>query len=45
MTSISKKTIRNCAYAAVLTISALSFSPSLAAQDEGGSFKLSHEVH
>jgi hypothetical protein len=39
------KSIRNFAYAAVLTVSALNFAPSLAsAQDEGGSFKLAHEV-
>jgi hypothetical protein len=43
--TIRTKSIRNFAYAAVLTLSALSFSPSLAsAQDEGGSFRLSHEV-
>jgi len=39
------KSIRNFAYAAVLTLSALNFAPSLAsAQDEGGSFTLPHEV-
>jgi hypothetical protein len=44
--TIRTKSIRSLAYAAVLTLSALSFSPSLAsAQDEGGSFKLAHEVH
>jgi hypothetical protein len=44
--TIRTKTIRNFAYAAVLTLSAVSFAPSLAsAQDEGGSFRLSHEVH
>jgi hypothetical protein len=37
--------IRKFAYAAVLTLSALNFAPSLAsAQDAGGSFTLSHEV-
>jgi hypothetical protein len=40
------KSIRNFAYAAVLTVSALNFAPSLAfAQDEGGTFKLPHEVN
>jgi hypothetical protein len=40
------KSIRKLAYAAVLTLSALNFAPSLAsAQDEGGSFTLAHEVH
>jgi hypothetical protein len=40
------KSIRQLAYAAVLTVSALNFAPSLAsAQDEGGSFTLAHEVH
>ncbi|MGB7603516.1 MAG: hypothetical protein WBM24_24650 [Candidatus Sulfotelmatobacter sp.] len=40
------KSIRKLAYAAVLTISALNFAPSLAsAQDEGGRFTLAHEVH
>ena len=40
------KSIRKFAYAAVLTLSALNFRPSLAsAQDEGGNFKLPHEVH
>jgi len=39
------KSIRKFAYAAVLTLSVLSFVPSLAsAQDEGGSFTLTHEV-
>jgi len=38
--------IRKVAYAAVLTLSALNFAPSLAsAQDAGGAFTLSHEVH
>jgi hypothetical protein len=38
--------IRKFAYATVLTLSALSFAPSLAAaQDAGGTFILSHEVH
>jgi hypothetical protein len=40
------KSIRKFAYAAVLTLSALNFAPSLAsAQDKGGRFKLPHEVH
>ncbi len=40
------KSIRNFAYAALLTLSALNFAPTLAsAQDEGGSFKLSHDVY
>jgi hypothetical protein len=40
------KPIRKFVYAAVLTLSALNFAPSLAAaQDEGGRFTLSHEVH
>ncbi|MGA9510011.1 MAG: hypothetical protein WBV55_15445 [Candidatus Sulfotelmatobacter sp.] len=40
------KSIRKLAYAAVLTLSALNFAPSLAsAQDAGGSFTLAHEVH
>jgi hypothetical protein len=39
------KSIRKFAYAAVLTLSALNFAPSLAsAQDAAGSFTLSHEV-
>ena len=39
------KSIRKFAYAAVLTLSALNFAPSLAsAQDEGGKFTLPHEV-
>jgi hypothetical protein len=39
------KAIRKFAYAALLTISALSFSPATAsAQDEGGHFTLPHEV-
>jgi hypothetical protein len=39
------KTIRRYAYAAVLTLSALSLAPSLAsAQDEHGTFTLRHEV-
>jgi len=38
--------IRKFAYAALLTLSALNFAPSQAsAQDEGGRFTLSHEVH
>jgi hypothetical protein len=38
--------IRKFAYAAVVTLSALNFAPSLAsAQDAGGTFGLSHEVH
>ncbi len=37
---------RKFAYATVLTLSVLSFAPSLAAaQDAGGTFTLSHEVH
>jgi hypothetical protein len=40
------KSIRNFAYAAALTLSALNFAPSLAsAQDAAGSFTLTHEVH
>ena len=40
------KSIRKFAYAAVLICGALNFTPSLAsAQDEGGTFKLPHEVH
>lgn len=40
------KSIRNFAYAAVLTLSALNFAPSLAsAQDAAGTFTLNHEVH
>jgi hypothetical protein len=40
------KSIRKFAYAAVLTLSALNFAPSLAfAQDEGGTFKLPQKVH
>ncbi|MGD0567527.1 MAG: hypothetical protein ABSA78_03905 [Candidatus Sulfotelmatobacter sp.] len=40
------KSIRNFAYAAVLTLSALSFAPSLAsAQTAAGAFTLTHEVH
>ncbi|HWY22370.1 MAG TPA: hypothetical protein VNX26_14180 [Candidatus Acidoferrum sp.] len=40
------KTIRRFAYAAVLTLSALNFAPSLAsAQDASGTFTLTHEVH
>jgi hypothetical protein len=39
------KSIRQFAYAAVLTLSVLNFAPSLAsAQDEGGSFTLAHNV-
>jgi len=38
--------IRKFAYAAVLTLSALNFAPSLAsAQEAAGRFTLSHEVH
>jgi hypothetical protein len=40
------KSIRNFAYATVLTLSALNFAPSLAsAQDAAGSFTLTHEVN
>lgn len=40
------KSIRKFAYAAVLTLSALNFAPSLAsAQEQGGRFSLPHEVH
>ncbi len=40
------KSIRKFAYAAALTLSALSFTPSLAsAQEAAGSFTLSREVH
>jgi len=40
------KSIRRFAYAAVLTLSALNFTPSLAsAQDAAGTFTLTHEVH
>lgn len=40
------KSIRKFAYTAVLTLSALNFAPNLAsAQDEGGTFTLTHEVH
>jgi hypothetical protein len=43
---MNTKSLRKFAYAAVLTLSALNFAPSLAsAQDEGGTFKLPHEVH
>jgi hypothetical protein len=43
---IPMKSIRQFAYAAVLTLSALNFAPSLAsAQDEGGHFTLPHEVN
>jgi hypothetical protein len=39
------KSIRRFVYAAVLTLSALNFAPSLAsAQDAAGAFTLSHEV-
>jgi|SRR5580658_932276 hypothetical protein len=39
------KTIRRFAYAAVLTLSAVSFAPSLAwAQNAAGTFTLAHEV-
>jgi hypothetical protein len=40
------KSIRRFAYAAVLTLSALNFVPSLAfAQDAAGTFTLTHQVH
>ncbi|MGA8622048.1 MAG: hypothetical protein WB660_26450 [Candidatus Sulfotelmatobacter sp.] len=40
------KSIRRLTYAAVLTLSALNFAPSLAsAQDAAGTFTLTHEVH
>jgi hypothetical protein len=40
------KSIRRFVYAAVLTVSALNFASSLAsAQDAGGTFTLTHEVH
>jgi hypothetical protein len=40
------KSIRRFAYAAVLTMSALNYAPSLAsAQDVAGTFTLNHEVH
>jgi hypothetical protein len=40
------KSIQRFAYAAVLTLSALNFAPSLAsAQDTAGTFTLPHEVH
>jgi hypothetical protein len=40
------KAIRKFAYSAVLTLSALSFTPAPAsAQDAAGTFTLSHEVH
>jgi hypothetical protein len=40
------KSIRNFAYTAVLTLSALNFVPSLAsAQDAAGTFTLTHDVH
>jgi hypothetical protein len=40
------KSIRRFVYAAVLTLSALNFAPSLAfAQDAAGTFTLAHEVH
>ncbi len=40
------KSIRNYVYAAALTVSALSFTPSLAsAQEAAGSFTLTHDVH
>jgi hypothetical protein len=42
---IPMKSIRNYVYAAALTLSALSFAPSLAsAQDDSGRFTLPHEV-
>lgn len=40
------KLIRKIAYAAVLTLSALNFAPSLAsAQEAAGTFALTHDVH
>ena len=40
------KSLQRLAYAAVLTLSALNFAPSLAsAQDAAGTFTLPHEVH
>jgi hypothetical protein len=40
------KSLRRFVYAAVLTLSALNFAPSLAsAQDAAGTFTLTHEVH
>ncbi len=40
------KSIRQFAYATVLTLSALNFAPNLAsAQDEGGAFTLTHAVN
>jgi hypothetical protein len=40
------KSIRKFAYAAVLTLSALNFAPSLAfAQEAAGTFTLTHDVH
>jgi hypothetical protein len=40
------KSIHRFVYAAVLTVCALNFAPSLAsAQDAGGTFTLTHEVH
>jgi hypothetical protein len=40
------KLIRKIAYAAVLTLSALNFAPSLAsAQEAAGTFVLTHDVH
>jgi hypothetical protein len=40
------KSIRKFAYAAVLTLSALNFAPSLAfSQEAAGTFTLTHEVH
>ena len=40
------KSIRKFAYAALLTLSALNFAPSLAAQEPArGAFTLTHEVH
>jgi hypothetical protein len=40
------KSIRKFVYATLLTLTALNFAPSLAsAQDEGGNFKLAHEVY
>jgi len=40
------KSIRKFAYAAALTLSAMTFAPSLAsAQEAAGTFTLTHEVH
>jgi hypothetical protein len=43
---MAMKSIHKYVYAAVLTLSALNFAPSLAsAQEAAGSFTLDHEVH